>query len=100
MSVLILGWLRFSTHYTFEERVLVVRSGPMRARIPYARITRVEHSRSILAAPAWSLYRLMITYGVADFAIVSPDPVESFLGELRERAPAASFPRAPTSSVA
>lgn len=87
-----LAWLVVSTHYTFEETSLVIRSGPMRSDVPYARITRVEHSRSFMAAPALSLHRLMIHFGVADFALVSPDDIPAFLHALAVHAPAASLP--------
>ncbi len=88
----ILAWLVRSTHYTFEEHALVIRSGPLRSEVPYARITRVEHSRSLVAAPALSLHRLMIHFGVADFALVSPDDIPAFLAALALRAPSASLP--------
>lgn len=87
-----LGWLLLSTHYTFEDDALVIRSGPLRSAVPYARITRVEHSRSVLAAPAMSLHRLMIHFGVADFAVVSPADRGGFLHALRDRAPHATLP--------
>ncbi|MBK6486197.1 MAG: PH domain-containing protein [Gemmatimonadetes bacterium] len=82
--VMLLGWLLLSTHYTSEENALVIRSGPLRSAVPYARITRVEHSRSFLAAPAMSLRRLMIHFGVADFAHHSPADRPGFLRALGE----------------
>ncbi len=91
-TVALIGWLIFSTHYTFGQTALIVRSGPLRSEIPYGRITRVEHSRSFLAAPAMSMQRLMIHYGVADFAIISPSDIPAFLHALRERAPSAELP--------
>ena len=94
--VVLLGWLLLSTHYTFEENALVIRSGPLRSAVPYARITRVEHSRSFLAAPAMSLRRIMIHFGVADFAIISPADRPGFLRALGERAPSAALPLDPT----
>lgn len=92
LTVALLAWLVVSTHYTFEDHALVIRSGPVRSEVPYARITRVEHSRSFIAAPAMSLHRLMIHFGVADFAIVSPDDTDAFLSALALRAPAVSLP--------
>lgn len=92
VSFALLTWLLLSTHYTFEENALVIRSGPLRSEVPYARITRVEHSRSVMAAPAMSFHRLMIHFGVADFALVSPDDVDAFLLALQERAPGATLP--------
>lgn len=90
----LLGWLVLSTHYTFEDIALVIRSGPLRSEVPYARISRVEHSRSFLAAPAMSLHRLMIHFGVADIALISPADVPGFLRALGERAPHAMLPPA------
>jgi len=98
VSLAFLGWLLLSTHYTFEDAALVIRSGPLRSEVPYARITRVEHSRSFLAAPAMSLHRLMIHFGVADFALVSPADLPGFLHALRERSPHATLPLESTPS--
>ncbi|MBK6486774.1 MAG: PH domain-containing protein [Gemmatimonadetes bacterium] len=92
VSLALLGWLLLSTHYTFEDNALVIRSGPLRTAVSYARITRVEHSRSFLAAPAMSLRRLKLHHGVADFAIISPADRRGFLRALGERAPRAALP--------
>jgi hypothetical protein len=88
----LLVWLGVGTHYTFASDGLVIRSGPLRATIPYDRITRVEHSRSVLAAPALSLRRLMIHYNRADFALVSPADEVGFLAALAERVPGVGLP--------
>lgn len=99
VSLALLVWLLLTTHYTFEDNALVIRSGPLRSEVPYARITRVAHSRSVLAAPAMSLRRLMIHFGVGDFAIISPADLPAFLHALRERVPGATLPPEPMPSA-
>lgn len=91
-TVGLIVWLAATTRYVLEPEHLALKTGPFASRVPYARLTRVERSRSPLSAPAWSLRRLMLHYGVADFALVSPADEAGFLHELAARAPQATLP--------
>ena len=80
--------LVWPVNYTLTEDKLVIRFGVVRFRIPYATISEVKPTRSILSSPALSLDRLFIDHtGKTGFAMISPADKESFLTELAERAP-------------
>lgn len=81
--------LGFPCEYTLADDHLIVRSGLVRWRIPYADITDIAPSREIWAAPAMSLQRVKISYGRGQFALVSPRERERFIAELEKRVQAA-----------
>jgi len=81
-------WVFASTAYDVGPAELVVRSGPLRARVPIASIRRVSASRTLLAGPALSLRRLEVDYGKYDTAIVSPADQAAFIAALTARNPA------------
>lgn len=94
-GVLVLGTfvlvaaLTLPTHYTLDERELVIRSGVLRYRIPFESIRRVYPTGNALSAPAWSLDRLGIEYrkkGGWSLALISPDRKEDFMRLLAARA--------------
>ncbi|MCU0974954.1 MAG: PH domain-containing protein [Steroidobacteraceae bacterium] len=70
--------------YTLADDHLLIRSGVVRWRIPYADITDVAPSRSLWAAPAMSLTRAKVSYR-GRFQLVSPAERERFIDELRAR---------------
>jgi membrane protein YdbS with pleckstrin-like domain len=80
-------WLFTGTAYDVSPTELVVRSGPLRARVPIASIRRISASRTILAGPALSLRRLEIDYAKYDTAIVSPADQSAFIAALVARNP-------------
>ncbi|UKE71286.1 PH domain-containing protein [Xanthomonas cerealis pv. cerealis] len=57
------AWLLLSTAYTIESEVLIVRSGPIRQRIPLDQISDIRPSSNPISSPALSLDRLEIHYG-------------------------------------
>ncbi|MDZ7639876.1 MAG: PH domain-containing protein [Bryobacterales bacterium] len=80
-------WRSLPCEYSFEKKLLVVRSGLLRVRIPLLAITLVSPSRSLASAPAWSLDRLEIRYGRTQRVVISPKEKAAFVGELEQRAP-------------
>jgi hypothetical protein len=76
-----------ATHYTFEETVLRIRSGPFRWTIPLIEIQGVRPSRSLLSSPALSTDRLRIEYGKGKYILISPEDKEGFVRELESRRP-------------
>jgi len=79
--IFLLAW---PVHYQMQERELVVRSGLLRWKIPYERITRVRRTRKPLSSPAWSLDRLQIDWG-GDTILISPKDQERFPDDLAAR---------------
>lgn len=69
----------FGTSYTIDRRVLTVRSGPFRWKVPLDEIESVEATRSPLSSPALSLDRLRVRYGKRRSILVSPADKERFL---------------------
>ena len=82
------GSLSYPCEYILERDLLLIRAGLARWRIPYARITTIEPSRSVWAGPALSLRRVKIGYG-RRFVLVSPRDREGFIEALRARVDAA-----------
>lgn len=88
VATLLLGvglplWILAATDYRLVGNELLIRSGPMRWRIPLQDIRRVEPSRSWLSSPALSLQRLRIHYGKSGKVLVSPKDPEGFIQALR-----------------
>lgn len=77
------------TRYILTSEGLVIQSGIMSTRLPYRSVLRITRSWNPLAAPAWSLKRLKITYRLQRYpqmALISPVREEEFLELLAERA--------------
>ena len=92
LSIGVVGWIFTTTSYHFAARELVVKSGPLRVRVPFDAILRVTRTRSVLSAPALSLQRLEIVYEKHRTVVISPHDEQGFLASLRERAPMADLP--------
>lgn len=75
-------WLVLSTSYTVSAENLTVRFGPVARVIPLRSITRVSASHTIESAPAPSLDRLLIEYGVRQRVVISPKDKTGFLEAL------------------
>ena len=71
-------WLLLSTYYLVEDRILKIRSGPVRMSIPLNEINSVKPSRSLLSSPALSIKRLKISYGANKTVLVSPKDEKGF----------------------
>ena len=87
----IVGLVSWPRTYTLADTHLLVRAGLIRMRIPYADITGIEPSSSPLSAPALSLRRVKIRFA-GRFQLVSPEPRDAFIGELKERVRGAGRP--------
>ena len=72
-------WVLVGTVYSVERGTLIVRSGPMRWKIPIDEISSVEATRSPLSSPALSLDRLRIRYGKRRRIMISPADKAGFL---------------------
>jgi hypothetical protein len=84
ISVLLAGsagvqiWLLCSTRYIVNEKVLGIRSGPFRWRVPVSEITSIVATRNSLGSPALSLDRLRINFRGRS-VMISPVDHEGFL---------------------
>jgi hypothetical protein len=88
-------WLALSvlygTRYELGDRILTIRSGPLRWRVPYDAIDEISPTRSSLSGPACSLDRLQIRYGESRAGLlISPTDKAEFLRDLLSRAPGLS----------
>lgn len=80
-AVLILKIL-YGTYYVVDGETLVVRSGPLRWRVPLAKIKSVKRTHSFLSSPALSMDRLRIRYGHGRMLMVSPEDQRAFLSAI------------------
>lgn len=87
ITVGIFAGLVFPLRYELHEDALVVRSGFIRYRRPYATLLAATPNRSWISAPALSLDRLLISSSDARSINISPANRERFLAALAERAP-------------
>jgi hypothetical protein len=72
----------YDTRYTFEGEVLRVRSGPFRWAVPLRDIEWVAPSDDPSSAPACSLDRIELKYGLYQTILLSPLDREGFYAKL------------------
>ena len=88
-------WMLLRTHYRLEEDRLVAVSGPFRWRVDYRDIQSIRREPTMIAGPALSMDRLLITYGGYRFLVISPRSPEVFqkaLEALTEKAQTENTP--------
>ncbi len=86
-SASLVAVIGFPCEYTLDTDHLLIRSGVIRYRIPYADITHVAKSNSLWSSPAWSLQRIKIDYGTRKFILVSPQDRDAFINALQSKTP-------------
>lgn len=87
LVALVFGGALFPLYYQLDSDAIVIRSGLMRSRIPYASLRAVRPTRNPLSSPALSLDRLHLDSGNPLGPNVSPRDREGFYATLLERAP-------------
>ena len=81
-------WVLYATEYLLTEAELLVRSGPLRYRVPLSDIESVTPSRDPRSSPAGSLDRLLICWSPSGRRLlISPESRPEFLQELSRRCP-------------
>lgn len=83
----VFGLFVFPMRYELQADALVVRSGLIRYRRPYADITAAKPNRSPFSAPALSIDRLLISSKGRLGVNISPANREAFITALVQRAP-------------
>ena len=76
-------WTMTTTYYVVSSTELLVRSGPVRIRIPMDQISSIQKTRNPLSSPALSLDRLAVNYGAGRTCMISPKDQAGFLEALR-----------------
>ncbi len=85
---LLYGGLIFPMRYILMEDHLLIRSGFVKQRIPYADMESVEPSRNLISSPALSLDRIQIMTKNSGFGQrVSPKGKLEFMSELATKTP-------------
>ena len=74
--------LVFTLRYTIDGNRLIVRSGPLRWRIPISEITAITETRDPISSPALSINRLRIEYGNKKSVLISPRDKDAFLRQI------------------
>lgn len=75
----------YPVRYLLSPEQLIVKSGVMRVEVPVHKITKVEKTRSLLSAPAWSIDRVKVDYdnnGYPAYVIISPKDRDRFIQQL------------------
>lgn len=85
LVVAFVAWLYFATRYVVTHDRLFIRGGVVNIDVPLNQITGIEPTSNPLSAPAWSLDRLLISYGHGRSCMISPKDKDRFLALLRER---------------
>jgi hypothetical protein len=86
IAAVFMVWILYRIDYTLTDDDLVIRCGPVRYRVPLARIDCVQPSRNPLSSPAPSLDRLLIKWDDGrKRIIISPARKTEFLRELERR---------------
>jgi hypothetical protein len=90
LTVGLVTWLYHATRYIVAENRLLIQGGIVSREIPFDQITRIEPTSNPASAPAWSLDRLLISYGQGKSCMISPVDKAAFLSLLRARGVAAA----------
>jgi len=93
---LLVVWVVFPAHYRLTEDELIVKTGPLRWRVPLAAIQRIEPTRAKPCATAWAFDSLRITYAGADgelMLLVAPHDRDDFLDRLQAAVPGLALSR-------
>jgi hypothetical protein len=77
--------LLWPCRYLLGDDEILVRSGVLEWRIPYASIRRLELSCSFWLAPALSVWRVKIVLADGSTQLISPHDRTHFVSDLRER---------------
>jgi hypothetical protein len=84
-------WVTYGTRYGVAATEIVVRSGPLRWRVPLAAITSIVPTSNPLSSPAVSLDRLRVVYRGANgrerALMLSPADKGGFLAAVAARCP-------------
>lgn len=73
-----------NTKYTIDKNNLNVRCGFLvNINMEISAITKIEHTRSVLSAPALSLDRLEVFYNKFDSVMISPQDSDNFIAQLK-----------------
>lgn len=79
----LIGLMIQKTEYTISEGMLHVKSGFLvNKKIDVKTIRKIEHSKSIISAPALSRDRLLLIYNKFDDILISPNEKQEFIDEL------------------
>ena len=86
LTIIILWWPLWSTHYVMDNGVLTIKSLWLSWKIPLSEIQSIQPTDHSIIAPALSLKRLRIDYtegGVQKFILVSPKDQTAFIQVLQ-----------------
>ncbi|WP_347453268.1 PH domain-containing protein [Acinetobacter thermotolerans] len=89
LTIAVLWWPLFSTHYRVENGILTIKSIWLKWQIPLSSIQQIQPTDLSSIAPALSLKRLRIDYeknGVKKFILVSPKDQAAFIQALQTKA--------------
>lgn len=75
-------WILRGTFYILDEKVLTVRSGPFKWRVPVDEIHGITATSNPLSSPALSLDRLRIEYGNGSAIMISPEDKDAFIADI------------------
>ncbi len=75
-------WILRGTFYILDEKLLTVRSGPFKWRVPIDEITGITPTHNPLSSPALSLDRLRIEYGNGRSIMISPENKDEFIADI------------------
>ena len=87
LLALSLALLSFPLYYEITSSTLRIRCGLLLQEIPFSSMQAIIPTRNPLPAPAWSLDRLKVNYGVGEkpfCALIAPHDKEDFLCKLAE----------------
>jgi len=85
VGILLPLWVLVSLRYFLSDDGLRVRCGPFHWRIAIKEITVISPTHNLKSSPALSLDRLLIEYGEDRRIIISPEPRDEFLRQLKFR---------------
>ena len=87
----LLLWISFTIRYIFEDEYLLIKSGPIKKRIPYESVTRITPTSEILSGfrilSSKDSYEIFYSSASLGSIKISPQDAERFIDELKNRCP-------------
>ena len=84
-------WISFTIRYIFEDEYLLIKSGPIKKRIPYESVTRITPTSEILSGfrilSSKDSYEIFYSSASLGSIKISPKDAEQFIDELKNRCP-------------
>ncbi|QYO65989.1 PH domain-containing protein [Leptolyngbya sp. 7M] len=76
-------WILCGTHYVLDGKILTIKSGPFRWRVPVDEMHSITLTNNPLSSPALSLDRVRIEYTNGKAIMISPEDKDELIADIK-----------------